>query len=437
MLHITRLFVRIGAAFLATWLTTAPLGAWANDPRARFDQSALDAMIAPIALYPDQLLTQVLMAATYPEEVQAAARFARERPGLSGDAAVRTAEGFDWDPSVRSLTAFPHVLETMSQHTAWTEDLGQAFIAQPQEVMDTVQRLRYRAYEAGTLVSNDYTRVINTGSSLIIESVRPQLVYVPHYDSQVVYGPWLWPARPPMVWSRWHGYYEPYNRPSIVHWGPGVALGSGFFFGGFDWPRREVRVVNTRPYYYAHRDHRHAQVHAAPHAWRHDGERRAAWRQRVQPVESTRVPVQRTPQATGAHAPRGAQPQADGNDPRFDRRTRRSRDSDGDDTRPPSAPVRAGVNPIPPQAVERPVQRAPQATVAPVPHGVQPQADGNDPRFDRRARRSRDSDGESDARVSAPVRPSVSPASPQTGSVPREAPRGNIEERRSRALGRD
>src|SRR5262245_43130787 len=136
MLHVTRLFLlRIGALFVAIWLASAQSGAFANDAGPPFDQSALDAMIGPIALYPDQLLTQLLMAATYPQEVDEAARWSRARPGLSGDAAVRTAEGFDWDPSVRSLTAFPQVLETMSQHMAWTEDLGQAFIAQPQDVM--------------------------------------------------------------------------------------------------------------------------------------------------------------------------------------------------------------------------------------------------------------------------------------------------------------
>ena len=178
MLHIMRSFVlRIGAGLIAFWLAAAQSGALAQDARPpRFDQPMLDAMIAPIALYPDQLLTQVLMAASYPHEIEEAASWSRARPGLSGDAAVRMAAEFDWDPSVRSLTAFPHVLDTMARHIAWTEDLGYAFIGQPQEVMDTVQRLRYRAYQAGTLTSTEYTRVIDTGTALIIESVQPQVV---------------------------------------------------------------------------------------------------------------------------------------------------------------------------------------------------------------------------------------------------------------------
>ena len=441
MLHFTRSFVlRIGAALMAVWLAGAASAACAQDMRSRFDQPALDAMLAPIALYPDQLLTQVLMAATYPEEVAEAARWSRERPGLSGDAAVRTAEGFDWDPSVRSLTAFPQVLDTMFQHMAWTEDLGRAFIAQPQEVMDTVQRLRARAYEAGTLASNDHSRVVDTGAGLVIESAQPQVVYVPYYDTRVAYGPWWWPARPPMYWSRWHGYSEPYGRPGIVQWGPGVALGSGFFFGGFDWHRHEVRVVNPRPYYYAYRDHRPA--YAAPHVWRHDSERRAAWRQRNQPAQNAQFPAQRPPQARQDAPAAGALPQrrlpqvTDDDQPRGGRLLR---DSDRAGNARTAPPVR-NVNPVPQQAT-RPVQPVPQfrqeapATGAVPPRRMPQVTDDDQP---RRARRS--VDGDADARAGPPARSSVAPAPQPRASPPpaaQEAPRGNIEERRARALSRD
>jgi hypothetical protein len=277
------------AMIVAIWLAAGPIHALAQDTDRRFDQALLDSMLAPVALYPDQLLSQVLMAATYPHEVEEAARWSRARPGLSGDAAVRTSAGWDWDPSVRSLTAFPDVLETMLQHMSWTQDLGEAFLAQPQDVMEAVQRLRFRAYEAGTLTTTDYTRVIHTGSSLIIESVQPRVVHVPHYDPRVVYGSWWWPTFPPVYWARWHGYYDPPRRYRVVHWGPGVGLVPGFFFGHIDWPRREVRIVNARSYYYKPRTivvnrsvaiERHAHVRTAPRArvapgvWRHDGSRR-------------------------------------------------------------------------------------------------------------------------------------------------------------------
>lgn len=271
------------------WIAVSSVALADQDPYPRFERHALDSMLAPIALYPDHLLSQVLMAATYPQEVEEAAHWARERPGLSGDAAVRVAAEWDWDPSVRSLTAFPHVLETMAQHMQWTRDLGEAFLAQPEDVMQTVQELRFRAYENGTLTSTDNTRVIHNGTSLIIESVEPRIVYVPHYDARVVYGRWWWPAHPPLFWARWHGYHDMPGRYRAVHWGSGIGLTPGFFFGGFDWPRREVRVVNVHTYYYRPRNvvverrvdvGRHVQGHPAPQqrptpgVWAHDHSRR-------------------------------------------------------------------------------------------------------------------------------------------------------------------
>jgi hypothetical protein len=231
------------------------------------------------------------MAATYPREVEEAARWSRERPGLSGDAAVRIARDQDWDPAVRSLLAFPLVLDTMARHMRWTEDLGDAFLDQRSDVMDTVQRLRARAYDAGHLRTNDYVRVVETRDGIVIESVSPQVVHVPHYDPRVVYGTWRWVA-PPVYWSRWPPYYDPPGHPYPVHWGPGIGISSGFFFGGFYWPRREVRVVNVHTHYYPRtvvierpvvvertvEVHRPAHVHAhrddGSHVWRHDDSRR-------------------------------------------------------------------------------------------------------------------------------------------------------------------
>ena len=401
MPYLARSFVlRICALLLAAGLAAAHSPAFAQDSRQRFDQQALDVMLAPIALYPDQLLTQVLMAATYPQEVEEAARWSRSRSGLSGDAAVRTAEGWDWDPSVRSLTAFPQVLDTMGQHMAWTEDLGTAFIVQPEEVMDTVQRLRFRAYDAGTLRTSESTRVIHTGSSIIIESVSPQVVYVPYYDTRVVYGPWWWPARPPMYWPRWHGYYAHPARPSVVYWGPGTWVSAGFFFGGFDWPRREVRVINTRTYYYAPRvrqveTHRPAYAHpappaTAPHVWRHDDVRRSAWRQQAQPTERAiqRQPGQVQPrqETPSTGAPRYARPQSDDDETGAERRERRRREENEESGRrsagrpasvqpsanpqgQPSAPARAprssAGSPVAPAAPSPVFERAPISVAPP------------------------------------------------------------------------
>jgi hypothetical protein len=194
---------------------------------------------------------------------------------LSGDAAVRTAADQDWDPSVRSLLAFPMVLETMASHPRWTQDLGDAFLAQREEVMDTIQALRLRAYQAGTLRSNEAVRVVETLNGIVIEQAVPTTVYVPHYDPRVAYGGWWWPSRPPIYWPRWSGYVDPY--PRHVHWGPGIHVSSGVFFGAFVWPRREVRVVHVHPHFHPHRHTVHGRPVArefGPGVWRHDDWRR-------------------------------------------------------------------------------------------------------------------------------------------------------------------
>src|SRR5688572_16533008 len=123
--------------------------------RPTFRQEQLDQMLAPIALHPDPLLSQILMAATYPLEVVQAARWSRANPNLKGEAAVKAVESRDWDPSVKSLVAFPEVLAMMDEHLEWTERLGEAFLAQQAQVMDTIQGLRQRADAAGNLPPNE------------------------------------------------------------------------------------------------------------------------------------------------------------------------------------------------------------------------------------------------------------------------------------------
>ena len=166
-----------------------------------FTQQELDQMLAPIALYPDSLLSQILMASTYPLEVVEAARWSRANPNLKGDEAVRAVEQNTWDPSVKSLVAFPQILQMMDEKLGWTERLGDAFLSQQALVMDTVQNLRQKAYAAGNLKSTDQVRVEQQGQTIVIEPTRPEVIYVPYYDPLVVYGPWWWPAYPPVYWA--------------------------------------------------------------------------------------------------------------------------------------------------------------------------------------------------------------------------------------------
>jgi len=231
-------------------------------------------MLAPIALYPDVLLSQILMAATYPAEVMEAARWSREHPDLKGDAAVNAAGQEDWDPSVISLTAFPQILAEMDARPEWTEQLGDAFLSQQAQVMDTVQTLRQQAQAAGNLQSSEQVRVLQQGQTIVIEQAAPEVVYVPYYSPTVVYDPWWWDAYPPIYWDPWPGYYSGF-RPGY-YWGSGIHVGLGFFYSSFDWHRHHVNV---------HR-HRHLDRHHHRHAsgaknrpgksqqWRHDPKHR-------------------------------------------------------------------------------------------------------------------------------------------------------------------
>src|SRR5437016_3787645 len=206
-------------------------------------QQELDQMLAPIALYPDSLLSQIFMASTYPLEVVEAARWSRANPGLKGEEAVNAVEQKDWDASVKSLTALPQVLAMMDQQLVWTARLGDVFIAQEPQVMETVQSLRQKAYAAGNLRSTEQAYVVQQGEALDIEPATPQVVYVPYYDPRVAYGSWWWPAYPPVYWAPWPGYYV---YPGFAFaWGGGIRVGSGFFFSSCDWRARHVTIVNV------------------------------------------------------------------------------------------------------------------------------------------------------------------------------------------------
>lgn len=231
-----------------------------------YTEAELDQMLAPIALYPDSLLSQILIAATYPLEVVEAARWSRANPQLKGEAAVRAVDDRRWDPSVKSLVAFPQILQMMDNKLEWTERLGDAFLAQQAQVMDAVQTLRQRAYAAGNLRSNEQLSVQQQDHTIVIEPASPTVVYVPYYDPTVIYGPWWWPAYPPVYWGPWPGYYV---SPGFVgfSWGVGIVVGAHFFFGISDWRRHDIRVVDVRPFYY----------HRAPpprQVWRHEPEHR-------------------------------------------------------------------------------------------------------------------------------------------------------------------
>jgi hypothetical protein len=221
----------------------APLSA-AESAGQGFKPEEIDALVAPIALYPDELLAQIFMASTYPLEVVEASRWAKQNKNLKGDALAQALEKQDWDPSVRSLVNFPDVLSNMSEKLDWTQKLGDAFLSQQKEVMDAVQRLRAKAQAAGNLQTTEQQKVIVEEKVIKIEPASPQVVYVPTYNPTVVYGAWPYPAYPPYPW------YPPGYAfgASMLAFGTGVALGAawGFAWGGANWGRGEVNVDVNR-----------------------------------------------------------------------------------------------------------------------------------------------------------------------------------------------
>lgn len=197
-----------------------------------FTQQELDQLLAPIALYPDALLAQILMASTYPLEVVQAARWVDSNPKLTGGALEDALAKQPWDPAVKSLTAVPNVLQQMNDQLEWTQKLGDAFLAQQQAVMDTVQALRAKAHVAGNLKTTEQqvvtTKVQDTQTIYVVESAKPEVVYVPTYNPTVVYGSWWYPYPP-------YSMYPPgYVYPPGVGFATGVIVGAAIW-GGVNW----------------------------------------------------------------------------------------------------------------------------------------------------------------------------------------------------------
>lgn len=286
---------RLAALVLVFAVASLPVVAQTYPQAQRiYSQAELDQMLAPVALYPDPLLSQILMAATYPLEVADAARWSRANPDLQGDDAVRAAQSEDWDPSVQSLVAFPQILARMDENPDWTRSLGEAFLAQEPHVMDTVQQLRRRAQTAGYLQSSEQMQVEQQGEAIVIQPISPQYVYVPYYDPLVVYGQWWWPAYQPIVWAPWPGYARPY-RPGVsvgFWWGRPVGLSVDFFFGNFDWHRRHARVVHPTAYYYRPRVTVNRTAVLRPHRWQHEPRRREAFAERRPVPVRRQIPMQ-------------------------------------------------------------------------------------------------------------------------------------------------
>ena len=247
-------------AFLAAFACLVSGLAAAQADFRPFGKEQIDQLTAQIALFPDALLSQVLMAATYPKDVAEASTWARANPDEKGDAAVSLVQDKPWDPSVQSLVAFPQVVVMMGENPTWVKDLGDAFLLQPEDVMDSVQRLRLAAQNAGNLQSNEQVVVkvetqpppdivvqVNAPPPppqvIVIEQRSPEVIFVPMYNPVNVFGPWMWPAFPPVWIPPPPGFWWSWRSPVAVGiwWGVGIGV-THAAWGRANWWGRSVNI---------------------------------------------------------------------------------------------------------------------------------------------------------------------------------------------------
>jgi Protein of unknown function (DUF3300) len=280
-----RRFVLSAAGLMLIWsLATVPVRAQeataatatqAQTPTEEtFSAGQIEQLVAPIALYPDPLLSQILMASTYPLEVVEAARWSNDNSTLKGGALQDAMQTQSWDPSVKALTAVPQTLQMMSDKLDWTQQLGDAFLAQQQQVLAAVQKLRAEAQAAGNLQSTPQQTVAlapapadvatsGIGQAIVIEPVNPDLYYVPVYNPAVVYGAWDYPSYPPFYWSP-----PGFVASNVVSFAAGVAVGAAIW-GECNWWHNNV-IINVNRF----NAFNHTNIDIANNTWTHNPEHR-------------------------------------------------------------------------------------------------------------------------------------------------------------------
>jgi hypothetical protein len=199
----------------------------AEEPAPKIPNDQLDALVAPIALYPDPLLSQVLVASTYPLEIIQLQQWLAQHKDLKDKALVDAVMKEGWDPSIQGMAALPDAVKQLAENIKWTTDLGNAFLAQQSDVMDAVQRMRAKAKDAGNLKSNEQmkveTKVVESKTVVVIEQAKPEVIYVPSYNPTVVYGPPVYPY-PPIVYPSTGAVVA----GMAISFGVGIAMGAAW-----------------------------------------------------------------------------------------------------------------------------------------------------------------------------------------------------------------
>jgi hypothetical protein len=266
-----------------------------SDQTYKFSKEELAQMLAPIALYPDALAAQILMASTYPLEVVEADRWTSQNSSLKGTDLDNALQNKSWDPSLKSLCHFPDVLKSMSDKLDQTRKLGDAFLGQEEEVMATIQELRSKARDLGNLNTSNEQKVIAGNDSISIEPVNPEIIYVPVYDPAYVYGPWWYPAYPPYYWYYPTGFYG----GASIGFGPSIFFGfNSFSWSGFDWRNHRVHIDLDRTRSFNQLRGRGNNV---GNTWRHDPQHRngVAYRD----LKTSQSFGSRAPRASIPHSP--------------------------------------------------------------------------------------------------------------------------------------
>ncbi len=246
----------------------------APPPDQTLTADQLENLVAPIALYPDPLLGQTLAASTYPLEVVEAWQWLQKNPNLTGAVLTSAVQQENWDPSVQALVVFPDVLKLLNADVNWTTNLGNAFLAQQQDVMDAVQALRQKAQQAGKLASSPQEQVSDDQGSIDINPVDPNVMYVPQYNPVWIWGPalyypypgWYWPPNSILVGGLYFGFYPPVSM--------GFYFGYGWNgWGGWGWRpawgTHTVMVNNSFIHRYNLNETRGVNLHGTT-AWAHD-----------------------------------------------------------------------------------------------------------------------------------------------------------------------
>jgi len=237
------------------------------------NKAELSELLAPIALYPDALLSQILVASTYPLEIVQANRWRASNSYMSEDEVIKAVADMDWDPSVKALAPYEDLLARITDDLGWLQNLGNAFLSDEDLVLESVQSLRQAARESGSIADNDYYEVVEDDNNIVIESTKREIVYVPYYDSRVVYGSHYWSGYQPVYWDRPLGYTHLHGG---FYWNSRSYVRPSLFFGGFHWGNRNLVVDHyyyDRPYsssYYYYPNYYSNRYGSSYRVWNHD-----------------------------------------------------------------------------------------------------------------------------------------------------------------------